>query len=110
MLTIWTHSIARAAGVEIPTGPLPITSPAPRGFPLVRRLGKVWRAWRDRRETLRALQRLDDRMLADIGLNRGMIDGVAEDLVRSRPANDNRPLPRVPANDNKGALRPRYYV
>jgi len=110
MLTIWTHSFARAAGVEIPPGKLPVSAVIPRGFPLLRRLAKGWRAWRDRRETLRALHRLDDRMLADIGLNRGMLDGVAEGLIRFRPANDNHPGQRVPANDNPAAQRPRYYV
>jgi len=110
MLTIWTHSIARAAGVEIPQGRLPIATASPRGFPLVRRLARAWRGWRDRRETLRALQRLDDRLLADIGLSRGMIDGVADGLIRSRPANDNLPPQREPANDNRAARRPRYYI
>lgn len=54
------------------------------------------RLWNRSRETARQLQALDDRMLADIGLNRGDIDGVAQELaIRSlRPANRNS-APRV---------------
>lgn len=110
MLTIWTHSIARAAGVEIPPGRLPIATTPRRRFRLVRRLMGAWRRWRDRRETLRALRRLDDRLLADIGLNRGMIDDVGDGLIRSRPANDNLPIRGVAANDNQVARRPRYNI
>lgn len=110
MLTIWTHSIARAAGVEIPAGRLPVGPAVPRGFPLARRLAQAWRVWRDRRETRRALQRLDDRLLADIGLSRGMIDYAADGLIRSRPANDNLPMREMPANDNRAPRRPKYYI
>ena len=38
------------------------------------------RRWRRRNETINALQRLDDRTLADIGLVRGNIDTVARSI------------------------------
>jgi len=39
-------------------------------------------AWNDARRTRSALERLSDHELADIGLTRGEIDGVAQRLAR----------------------------
>jgi uncharacterized protein YjiS (DUF1127 family) len=40
-------------------------------------------AWRRARATERALRKLSDHQLADVGLHRGAIAGLAEDLARS---------------------------
>jgi len=40
-------------------------------------LWNLYLSWRRYRASLRALSRLDDRMLQDIGLNRSQIPGVA---------------------------------
>ncbi|MBI1775315.1 MAG: DUF1127 domain-containing protein [Proteobacteria bacterium] len=45
---------------------------------VVGRLARRVAAWRERRATYAELVRLDDRMLADIGLNRGEIQAAAE--------------------------------
>lgn len=108
MLNIWTRSIARAAGVEVPEDKLPVAPAERRRIGLARRIAAAWRDWRDARVTRRALYRLNDRMLADIGLDRGRIDGVADELIRSRAANDNFPLTRMPANDNRPPPRREY--
>ena len=44
----------------------------------VRTLARRFVEWRERRETYSELMRLDDRMLADIGLNRGELRAVSE--------------------------------
>ena len=51
--------------------------------------------WRKRRRTIRDLEALDDRMLADIGLNRDQIRPLVDDLLNAgakgpSAANDNR--------------------
>ena len=43
-----------------------------------------------RRRTIRELSELNDHMLKDIGLHRGEIAGVAEDLVHNRLAENGR--------------------
>ncbi len=48
------------------------------------------RAWQDKRRALRDLARLDDHLLADIGLSRAEIRPVVEGLVSAKAANDNR--------------------
>ncbi len=48
------------------------------------------RAWQDKRRALRDLARLDDHLLADIGLSRGDIRPVVEGLITAEAANDNR--------------------
>lgn len=103
MLDIWSRSIARAAGVEIPD----TVRIVPAGRPPRRRVRKLfaataalYRQWLDRRETYRALAALSDHHLEDIGLHRGMLERAADDLAQLRFANDNRAGGRVSANDN----------
>lgn len=60
--------------------------PAWRGSAPLSRL----RAWQERRRALRDLARLDDHLLADIGLSRSEIRPVVEGLVSTTAANDNR--------------------
>ena len=48
---------------------------------LLRRLFLTYWRWRQRRETLRQLQALDDRMLKDIGLNRTELMSVVEECL-----------------------------
>ena len=57
-----------------------------RGRGLLTRL----RAWQDQRRALRDLARLDDHLLADIGLSRAEIRPVVEGLISAEAANDNR--------------------
>jgi len=54
----------------------------------VHALARHLRAWRDARATRHALERLDDRMLKDIGVDRCEIQHRAEMLAR-----DHRPWP-----------------
>ena len=58
-----------------------------RGLEPVARL----RAWQDKRRALRDMARLDDHLLADIGLSRADIRPVVEGLITAKAANDNRP-------------------
>jgi uncharacterized protein YjiS (DUF1127 family) len=65
------------------TGPV-ISSPLQA---LSQYLGVAWShyaTWRASRKTRDALNSLDDRMLADIGVTRGGIDAVVRDIERSR--------------------------
>ena len=55
-------------------------------------------AWRKRRRTIRDLEALDDRMLADIGLNRDQIRPLADDLLNAGAAGPSA------ANDNHAAI------
>ena len=84
------HVNRHIGGVAVPSA-----RPAPVGYigRSVRAAGRWLRARRDARSTARQLHRLDDRLLADIGLEAGDIDWLARDLaLRSlaEPANDNR--------------------
>jgi len=54
--------------------------------------------WRKRRRTIRDLEALDDRMLADIGLNRDQIRPLVEDLLKAGDAGPSA------ANDNRAAI------
>lgn len=74
---------------------VPSAGPAPVSYSgrSVRAAWRWLRARLDARATARQLHRLDDRLLADIGLAAGDIDWLARDLaLRSlaEPANDNR--------------------
>ncbi len=58
----------------------------------VRAVASFFRAHAALRRTLDELSRLDDRTLADIGLNRSMISAIAEEAIAAGPsANENRP-------------------
>ena len=46
------------------------------------KLIRLYRAWRDYHRSLSELSRLDDRELADIGINRAEIRAVARGAVR----------------------------
>lgn len=59
----------------------------------VRAVATFLRTHAARRRTLDELTRLDDRTLADIGLNRSMIVAIADGAITDGPsANENRPL------------------
>lgn len=62
----------------------PITLPGLAAEALQRAIHAARQAAR-RRRTRRALNRLSDRALADIGLRRGEIDSVAQTLAEGRP-------------------------
>jgi uncharacterized protein YjiS (DUF1127 family) len=47
--------------------------------------------WQDRRSAADELMGLDDHMLADIGIRRGDIPGIATGVIAPRHANENRP-------------------
>ena len=54
--------------------------------------------WRKRRRTIRDVEALDDRMLADIGLSREQIRPLVEDLLNAGVAGPSA------ANDNRAAV------
>ncbi len=56
---------------------------------LAKGFDKLRTSWR-RRRTIRELDRLSDRNLADIGLHRGEIVSVVDRLIAGGAANDNR--------------------
>ena len=106
-MDIWLNAIARAGGIEIApgTGSTPAAASKAHGnrATLVRRvladigggaslhalesrvsrLGQTLNTWRRRRAAVRELSVLSDHMLQDIGLHRGEIRSVVEELLGS---------------------------
>jgi uncharacterized protein YjiS (DUF1127 family) len=71
----------------------PAYRPGPTPASPLARLAKAWRRWRAARENAAAeyaLLRLDDRLLADIGVSRGDIPYLIAYGRVERPLNDNR--------------------
>lgn len=102
MLDLFTRSIARAGGIEIPDEMRIVESPASRPS-ILRRIAAGFERWNNRRSTYLTLQELDDRLLKDIGLDRSQLYGVADRISRRAAANDNLPpvaLSDLAANDN----------
>lgn len=114
MLDILTRSIARAGGIEVPTDKHVVQRPSLRR-PIIESLaesftrGKLaFERWNLRRSTWLTLKALDDRTLRDIGLDRGMLYQVADDISQLRTANDDElpvALSRLAANDNDTPAR-----
>jgi len=102
MLDSLYRGIARAGGVEVP-GDVRIVETHPSRPSGLRRLAAAFERWNIRRSTYLTLRQLDDRTLKDIGLSRGMLLSVA-DQVAGRAAEKDEVLPvRLPdlaANDN----------
>ena len=88
MLDILARSIARAAGVETPDN-LRIVEPSPPRPPILESLARAFERWNVRRSTWLTLREMDDRTLSDIGLHRGILYDVADDISRLVVANDN---------------------
>ena len=102
MLDILARSIARAAGVETPDN-LRIVEPSPPRLPILESLVRAFERWNIRRSTWLTLREMDDRTLSDIGLYRGILHDVADDISRLAVANDNDlpvALSQLYANDN----------
>jgi uncharacterized protein YjiS (DUF1127 family) len=102
MLDILTRSIARAGGIEIPDN-VRIVEPSPPRRSIFQSLARAFERWNIRRSTWLTLRELDDHVLADIGLHRGMLHNVADDMSRLAVANDNElpvALSQLAANDN----------
>jgi len=102
MLDILTRSIARAAGVEVPDN-VRIVEPSPPRRSIFQSLAQAFERWHVRRSTYLTLKQLDDRILSDIGLRRGILHNVADDISRLAVANDNElpaALSQLAANDN----------
>lgn len=102
MMEALTRGIARAAGVEVPPD-VAIVEPATPRPTLLSRAVRAFRLWHIRRSTYRTLQQLDDRILKDIGLHRGTLDGVADAMGRRALGEAPVPSPRTVANDNDPA-------
>lgn len=101
MLDILTRSIARAAGVEVPDNVRIVEPTAPHPS-IFRRIAGAVERWNVRRSTYLTLKALDDHLLTDIGLYRGMLHEVADDISWAA-ANDNElpvALSQLAANDN----------
>jgi len=106
MLDILARSIARAGGIEVPDNVRIVEAAASRR-PILKVLADAFGRWNVRRATWLTLRELDDRMLADIGLDRAMLHDVADDMSQ-RAANDNElpvALSQLAANDNIGSAR-----
>ena len=102
MLDILTRSIARAGGIEVPDNVQIIEPSRPRRS-IFESLAEAFERWNIRRSTFLTLKQLDDHMLTDIGLRRGMLHDVADDISRLAVANDNElpvALSQLAANDN----------
>ncbi len=102
MLDILTRSIARAAGVEVPDHAR-IVEKSPAHPSVLKRFAAAFERWNVRRSTYLTLRQLDDRILKDIGLHRGALHGVADEIGRRAVANDNVlpvALSDLAANDN----------
>ena len=102
MLDILSRSIARAAGVEIPDNVRIVEPSAPRKS-IFESLSEAFERWNIRRSTYLTLRELDDHLLTDIGLHRGMLHDVADNISRLSVANDNElpvALSQLAANDN----------
>ncbi|MDH3230892.1 MAG: DUF1127 domain-containing protein [Alphaproteobacteria bacterium] len=102
MLDIFVRSISRAGGIEVPGDVRIVERPASRPS-VLRRLASAFERWNTRRSTYMTLQQLDDRLLKDIGLDRGQLHGVADEIGRRVAANDNAlplALSDLAANDN----------
>jgi len=72
------------------------TSPSANGNAVLRLIDRFvvapWAEWRGRRLALAELSRLDDHMLADIGISRGEIPGIVSgELPPRRAVNENKP-------------------
>lgn len=102
MMDIFTRSIARAAGVEVPDN-VRIVEPSPPRQSILESLAEAFERWNIRRSTYLTLKRLDDHLLSDIGLHRGILHDVADDISRLGVANDIElpvALSEIAANDN----------
>lgn len=114
MMDILTSSIARAGGIDVLDKLTVVERPGPRRSileSLARAFGRGTQAfsrWHAQRSTYLTLQQLDDRILRDIGLERGMLSQAASGMAEFRPANDNEApmaLSALPANDNDNRAR-----
>ena len=106
MLDILTRSIARAGGIEVPDN-VRIVEAAKSRRPILEVLADAFGRWNVRRATWLTLRAMDDRTLADIGLYRGMLHDVADDVSRWA-ANDNElpvALSQLAANDKNISAR-----
>lgn len=102
MLEILSRSIARAGGIEVPEN-VSITGSTAKRRSVLAKVMEAFERWNIRRSTYLTLRQLDDRTLADIGLHRSMLHGIANDISQLAPANDNgRPvaLSQLYVNDN----------
>ena len=85
------HNVTKYLDARLSLHEIPLARPAAGAGPgLVAKL----RAWRKKRQARRDLEALDDRLLADIGLDRADIGAVVEGLLttgsgRRATANDN---------------------
>ncbi|UCH73731.1 MAG: DUF1127 domain-containing protein [Rhodospirillales bacterium] len=102
MLDSIYRGIAHAAGVEV-VGDVRIVEKHPAGPSLFARIAAAFESWKRRRSTYLVLQQLDDKTLQDIGLHRGMLLSVADQIGRRTVGNrDARSvsLRELAANDN----------
>lgn len=103
MMEALFRGIARAGGIEVPAN-VRIVERIPPGPSLLKRLAAAYERWNVRRSTYLTLKQMDDRMLKDIGLDRGTLYDVSDKIGRYAAANDNAlpvALRKLAANDNE---------
>lgn len=88
MLDSLYRGIARAGGVEV-AADVRIVEKSPSRPSALKRLAAAFERWNVRRSTYLTLRQLDDRILKDIGLHRGVLHSVADEIGRRAAANDN---------------------
>ncbi len=88
MLDSLYRGIARAGGVEV-SGDVRIVEKSPSRPSVLKRFAAAFERWNVRRSTYLTLRQLDDRILKDIGLHRGVLHSVADQVSRLAAANDN---------------------
>jgi uncharacterized protein YjiS (DUF1127 family) len=102
MMDIFARSIARAGGIEVAQDARIFETPTSRRS-FLKRIVQAFERWNVRRSTYLTLQRMDDRLLKDIGLHRGALYSVAGEIGRQAAANENVlpiALSNLAVNDN----------
>ncbi len=78
-----------------------------RSWAVLRGANRLYASWRNRRETIRALSRLDDRMLRDIGVDPYSLELIAAELAERQAPTPQQTYPHGGTKLDAGASPPR---